>query len=216
MLLLVVPYRMYGDLLTGCTFTGCTVLDWENSQHITMRHLVSLWNDICGASGINIPLSWWYICLETRLISGIFAWKWGSMANNEQTKWHSELSENEKTWYLSLSSTIVLFESSILGLQNLHLCPPWVGELKSSSLVFSCKQLFFRFSILACYRGIVVEACVAEWWTPRTLDLEVWGSNLAHRIVSSNKELYSTLSLFTQVYKWVPATYCWRGNPAMD
>ena len=26
---------------------------------------------------------------------------------------------------------------------------------------------------------------------------------------SLDKELYSTLSLFTQVYKWVPATYCW-------
>jgi len=24
-----------------------------------------------------------------------------------------------------------------------------------------------------------------------------------------DKELYSTLSLFSQVYKWVPATYCW-------
>ena len=28
------------------------------------------------------------------------------------------------------------------------------------------------------------------------------------RVVSSDKELYSTLSLFTQVYKWVPATHC--------
>ena len=24
-----------------------------------------------------------------------------------------------------------------------------------------------------------------------------------------DKELYSTLSLFTQVYQWVPAMYCW-------
>jgi len=24
------------------------------------------------------------------------------------------------------------------------------------------------------------------------------------------------LSLFTQVYKWVLATYCWGGNPEMD
>ena len=34
-----------------------------------------------------------------------------------------------------------------------------------------------------------------------------------------DKELYSTLSLFTQAYKWVPATYCWGGgggNPVMD
>ena len=28
-------------------------------------------------------------------------------------------------------------------------------------------------------------------------------------IVSLDKELYSTLSLFSQVYKWVPATYWW-------
>ena len=48
------------------------------------------------------------------------------------------------------------------------------------------------------------------WLTPRTLDVEVRGSSLVRLIVSLNKELYSTLSLFTQVYKWVPATYCWR------
>ena len=54
-----------------------------------------------------------------------------------------------------------------------------------------------------------VEACVAEWLTPPTLDLEVQGSSLACRVVSLDKELYSTLSLFTQVYKWVLATYCW-------
>ena len=60
-------------------------------------------------------------------------------------------------------------------------------------------------------------ACVAEWLTPRTLDLEVLGSSLARRVASIDKELYSELSLFTQVYKWVPATYCWGGeNPAMD
>ena len=59
---------------------------------------------------------------------------------------------------------------------------------------------------------------MAERLTPRTLDLEVRGSNLARRVVSSDKELYSTLSLFKQVHKWVPATYCWGGggNPAMD
>ena len=54
-----------------------------------------------------------------------------------------------------------------------------------------------------------VEAYVAEWLTPRTLDREVQGPSLACRVVSLDKELYSTLSLFTQVYKWVLATYCW-------
>ena len=44
----------------------------------------------------------------------------------------------------------------------------------------------------------------------RSAEREVWGSSLAGRVFSLDKELYSTLSLFTQVYKWVPATYCWR------
>ena len=50
--------------------------------------------------------------------------------------------------------------------------------------------------------------CVAEQLTPRTLDMEVRGSSPACCIVSLERELYSTLSLFTQVYKWVPVTYC--------
>ena len=54
-----------------------------------------------------------------------------------------------------------------------------------------------------------MEVCVAEWLTPQFPDVEVWGSSLAHCIVSSHKELYLTLSLFTQVYKQVPVTYCW-------
>jgi len=54
-----------------------------------------------------------------------------------------------------------------------------------------------------------VEVCVAERLTPRTLDLEVQGSRLAQGIVSLDKELYSTLSLFMQVFKWVPETYYW-------
>ena len=52
-------------------------------------------------------------------------------------------------------------------------------------------------------------ACVAEWLRTRIPDLEVQGASLARRAVSSDKELYYTLSLFTQEYKWVPATYCW-------
>ena len=43
-----------------------------------------------------------------------------------------------------------------------------------------------------------LEACVAKWLTPRTPDLEVWASSLACHVVSSDKELHSTLSLFTQ------------------
>ena len=36
-------------------------------------------------------------------------------------------------------------------------------------------------------------AWVAERLTPRTPDLEIWGSSLARRAVSLNKELYATL-----------------------
>ena len=54
-----------------------------------------------------------------------------------------------------------------------------------------------------------LEMCVAEWLTPQSPDLEIQGSSLARRVVSLGKELYSTLSVFTHVYKWVPATYYW-------
>ena len=43
-----------------------------------------------------------------------------------------------------------------------------------------------------------MQTCVAEWLTPQTPDLEVWGSSLARRIVSLDEELYFTLSLFSQ------------------
>lgn len=87
-------------------------LDWINSQQFTMPHLVSLWNDIWGTSaeilidvegGINILLCWSYICLEMRLISGIFAWKWGSAANREQKNGiHSYLKMNKTLWECTL------------------------------------------------------------------------------------------------------------------
>ena len=57
---------------------------------------------------------------------------------------------------------------------------------------------------------------MAERLTPRDPDLEVHGSSLARRVVSLDKELYSTLSF---VYKWVPVLYCWGGgggNTTMD
>ena len=43
------------------------------------------------------------------------------------------------------------------------------------------------------------------------LDLKVGCSTPSpcHRVVSLDKKLYPTLSISTQVYKWVPATYCW-------
>lgn len=63
----------------------------------------------------------------------------------------------------------------------------------------------FLLKLLLCLYEIV-EACVAECLTPQTADLEVRDSSPAHRVVSLDKQLYSTLS---QVYKWVPATHCW-------
>ena len=50
---------------------------------------------------------------------------------------------------------------------------------------------------------------MAELFAPGTPDLEVQGSSLTHCIVSLDKELFVTLSLLTQVYKWVLAIYCW-------
>ena len=52
-----------------------------------------------------------------------------------------------------------------------------------------------------------MEACAAERLT--LFKLLIWRSGSLTRRVSLDKELYSTLSLFTQVYKWVLATYCW-------
>ena len=56
-----------------------------------------------------------------------------------------------------------------------------------------------------------MEARLAERLTPRSPDLEVRGSSLVHRLVFLDKELYSTLSLFTEL-PWVPATQCWGGG----
>ena len=57
----------------------------------------------------------------------------------------------------------------------------------------------------------MVQACVAERLTPRTSDLEVQGSSLARCVVFLDKELWSTLSLFIQVYQWV--LYSPRNDP---
>ena len=39
---------------------------------------------------------------------------------------------------------------------------------------------------------------------------------LCRRVVFLDKKLYSTLSLFTQVYRWVPAIIMLGGNLVMD
>ena len=40
--------------------------------------------------------------------------------------------------------------------------------------------------------------------------------SFCRRVVSLDKKLYSTLSFFTQVYKWVPVIIMLGGNLAMD
>ena len=58
-----------------------------------------------------------------------------------------------------------------------------------------------------------METCIAKHLTPQTLDLEVRGSSLARRIVSLDKELYSTLPPVPQVYD---IHVLLGGNTAMD
>ena len=61
-----------------------------------------------------------------------------------------------------------------------------------------------------------MEARLAERLTPRSPDPEV--PSLAHRLVFLDKELYSTLSLFTEL-PLVSATHCWGVSlrwPAID
>ena len=59
---------------------------------------------------------------------------------------------------------------------------------------------------------------VVQWLVRWTSDLKVSGSTPSpcHRVISLDKILCPTLSLSTQVYKWVPASYMLGGNPAMD
>ena len=65
----------------------------------------------------------------------------------------------------------------------------------------------FHINLNAPCLPLDVEACVAELLTPRTLDLEVRGSSLARRVVSLDKELYSTLSLQPGVKSLVGSLY---------
>ena len=58
---------------------------------------------------------------------------------------------------------------------------------------------------------------MAEQLTPRTLDVEFRGSSLVRHVVSLYKVLYSTLSLFTHVYKYTgTGNILLGGNPVMD
>ena len=56
----------------------------------------------------------------------------------------------------------------------------------------------YSYCLFSALLDWIVEASMTERLTPRTLDLEVRGSSLTRRVfVSLDKELYSSLSLFT-------------------
>ena len=90
------------------------------------------------------------------------------------------------------------------------------GQNENSQMVFN-----FSFKTSIIMNGSVMQRVEARWcsgWRVglsigRSEDLRVVGSrpgwSLHCCVVSLDKKLCSTLSLFTQVYKWVPATYCW-------
>ena len=90
-----------------------------------------------------------------------------------------------------------------------------------SSVYFSLA----KFQLVSCNLSLTIiwqmtytyklpELCSATL-TPQTLNLEVGDSSLAHHVVSLNKELYSTLSLFPQVLMGTGDILV-GGNPEMD
>ena len=93
-------------------------------------------------------------------------------------------------------------------LQNFH--PGKMSKTKTKTNKPKKPQGFARFW----------EACVTEWWTPRVPGSGGPGFKPRPPRCFLDYKLYSTLFLFTQVYKWVPVTYCWGrrggGNPALD
>ena len=94
-----------------------------------------------------------------------------------------------------------------LELPYIYICNDLHINLYYKNNVFY-EPFFFSVKELSSLIHLHAEVCVTERSTPRTPDLEFRGSSLACLSFSLDKKLYSILSLFTQVYKWVPATYC--------
>ena len=68
----------------------------------------------------------------------------------------------------------------------------------------------FCVNLVVTVEQIKTEIAVLFLWILTILQLDNKHLELQIcRIVSLDKELYSTLSLFTQVYKGIPPTYCW-------
>ena len=119
------------------------------------------------------------------------------------------LDSSSLSWRCPLASLCFFFRNTILCLTL---------KYKKGLLVWSyliiwlvCNRCAFYLSPF-CEVPLKMTLWRCMWsnvLTPRPLDLEVRGSNLARRVASLDKKLYSTLFLFSQVYKWVLATYCW-------
>ena len=86
-------------------------------------------------------------------------------------------------------------------------------NLKNASpfkaLKFSASPIILRLFLVNRHLGKKSVKCLHKFCVKKK-DLEVRGSSLARRVVSQDKELHSTLPLFTQVCKRVLATYCWE------
>ena len=71
---------------------------------------------------------------------------------------------------------------------------------------------------LMIFEALLCRGAVVKWlvrWTFRSKS-RWFEPGHCRRVVSLDKKLYSTLSLFTQEYKWVPAIAMLGGNLAMD
>ena len=112
--------------------------------------------------------------------------------------WRSGCVTGINTWHYHYPcSPFLLFLLLVLSSYFLRLPSLRVLSFSSDSpSIVSC-FFFVHFTLnIIQYDLRTVEACVAEQPTPRTL---VGGSSLARCVVSLDKEVYSTLSLFTQV-----------------
>ena len=83
------------------------------------------------------------------------------------------------------------------------------------SLMSYCNTLSVKFCN-KCYSWLVLDTVCLTSICRVSGSWPVWSLHCC--VISLDKKLFSTLSLFTQVYKWIPATYCWGAgvNPVMD
>ena len=118
------------------------------------------------------------------------------------------VSEDDDTAFLTFSSFTFLASFFFLCLvgyisvENVFRKAFRVLELMKGKGDGRWKKIFaftlYSYCLFSDLLDWIVEASMTERLTPRTLDLEVRGSSLTRRVfVSLDKELYSSLSLFT-------------------